>query len=277
LERNKKTKVLLESIFSKNGTFSEDLGTTKKGLEYLLTKSLVQTSTALNVSSYLLLKAEQISKKRDYTDTINDEVVTDIKSHPVMARLQQLNKLNNKLEGEVESRTRTLPDQMYKLIKAASLLKKGDIEQYESDSSDFTASEEIISDKDDEAEEDITMDISENKTHEIEEEKIKSSHIILNEVRFGLRPQEIRTSGKNKSTRRKSDALDFGDEDNDPRSLEASKSLASTINTIQQKLSTKTDTKVTTEELDEAVEKMRFPAKNCTRWRRNIPTRRRWR
>jgi hypothetical protein len=55
---------------------------------------MIQASSALNVAAYLLLKAEQATKEKDsgMTFFLDDEAGFEIKSHPVITRLQQLNK-----------------------------------------------------------------------------------------------------------------------------------------------------------------------------------------
>lgn len=217
-------------------------------MEYLATKALIQSSTALNVVSYLLLKAEQAAREKSEGDMLLDgDVGSEIKSHPVMARLQQLNKLNVKLEDNVESKVPNIADQLDNLVKAASLMK-----------------DEAGNDSDEESEDDAEEESVNIETQQIAQEPKRSAAVaemreedgadqqelaqgVLNDARFGLRPKEVAAATKKSKKarqRRAAPTLDFGDEEKDEaQSRLASQSLASTINAIQQRSAAKSSKK----------------------------------
>lgn len=220
--------------------YTQDVGATDKGLEYLLTKSLLQTSTALNVASYLLLKAEQAAKEKDVDDFVMDgDVGSEIKSHPVMTRLQQLNKLSMKLEDTVESKVPSLSDQLDNLVKAASLMQ-------DEEGSDGETEESEVDDENEEMAEQVgeietgPVDLIEEDIIDKEEEQ-EIARGVLNDARFGLRPQEVKASSiKSSSRQRRAVPSDFGDEEKeDSRSRKAAQSLFKTVNAMQQRSATK--------------------------------------
>lgn len=207
------------------------------GLEYLITKSMLQSSTALNVAMYLLLKMEQ--KKDDFLG--EDDEGPSIQSHPVMARLQKLNTIAQKMEDRVESKVETLSEQVSNLIKATALMKsKGEDEddneesESESNQEDDVEDDEMASEDDDRVEQGVSTDEGEGR----DEEDAKVAKEVLNEARFGLRQQEI---GASKTTRnRRSAPSDFGDgETEESRSKSALQALAKTVNSLEQKSATK--------------------------------------
>lgn len=213
------------------------VGATPMGLEYLVTKSMLQSSTALNVAMYLLLKMDQ--KKDDFLG--EDDEGPSIQSHPVMARMQQLNSIAQKMEDRVESKVETLSEQVSNLIKATALMKsEGDDEddneesESESDQEDDEEDDEMVSEDGDGVEQGDSGHEGEVKN----EEDAKVAKGVLNEARFGLRQQEI---GASKTTRnRRSAPSDFGDgETEESRSKSALQALAKTVNSLEQKSATK--------------------------------------
>jgi U3 small nucleolar RNA-associated protein 3 len=210
----------------------------------LLTKSLLQTSTALNVAAYLLLKAEHAAKEKDVDDFVMDgDAGSEIKSHPVMTRLQQLNKLSMKLEDTVESKVPSLQDQLDNLVKAASLMQEegsGDEEEEETEESEVDEENGEMMEQDTPLQEEALSE--DEKIDEDEEQEIARG--VLNDARFGLRPQEVKAAtSKTSSSKRKPRRpvpSDFGDEEKeDARSRKAAQSLASTVNAMQQRSASK--------------------------------------
>ena len=101
----------------------------------MITKALLQSSMALNVTMYLLLKSElhkqQQQQEKDATNKDDDEngiltfqddvtgTASAIATHPVMSRLEQWNALSQKLEDQVETKVSSLKEQMEHLDKAS--------------------------------------------------------------------------------------------------------------------------------------------------------------
>ena len=215
------------------------------GLEYLLTKSMMQASSALNVAAYLLLKAEQTQKENGPDDfAFEVDEGTAIQSHPVIRRLQQLNKLSMKLEDTVESKIHGIAEQIDSLVKAAELMKNDtgsnddDDDHHSSEESEHPdlASE---SDGDEVAQKKSLLPVTsrdDDTDHDKNYEEIAKG--VLNEARFGLRVKEI--TAKAVPQHRRPAPSDFGDEVEDSsKARKASQALASTINAIQQRSSAK--------------------------------------
>mmetsp|Transcript_17874 Transcript_17874/g.25209 ORF Transcript_17874/g.25209 Transcript_17874/m.25209 type:complete len:506 (+) Transcript_17874:786-2303(+) len=238
----------------------EAVGATPMGLQYLVTKSALQTSVALNVAMYLLLKSEQessgpngIMEEDGDADMLDiggaSDEATSIESHPIMARLKQWNSLAEKLEDKVESKIDTLSDQLENLVKASALMKSdGDGEE----SSEGEGEGEVAVDGSDEEHggstpvSDVDAKLEEaSSSSEQEEEEEELAKGVLNEARFGLRPQEIDSSSSTKKKSKKKRVRrampsDFGDdEDEEDRDADkkrkATLSLASTVNAIEQR------------------------------------------
>lgn len=179
---------------------------------------------------------------------LDGDAGSEIKSHPVMARLQQLNKLNVKLEDNVESKVPNIADQLDNLVKAASLMK-----------------DEAGNDSDDESEDAEEESVNVDTQQIVQEPKRRASAAaaevreqndgdqqeiaqgVLNDARFGLRPKEVAAvtkKSKKARQRRAAPTLNFGDEEKDEaQSRLASQSLASTINAIQQRSAAKSSKK----------------------------------
>jgi len=213
------------------------VGATPMGLEYLVTKSMLQSSTALNVAMYLLLKMEQ--KRDDFLG--EDDEGPSIQSHPVMARLQQLNSIAQKMEDRVESKVETLSEQVSNLIKATALMKSEGDDEDDNEESESESDQEDDEEDDEIASEDGDSVEQGDSGHEGEvqdEEDAKVAKDVLNEARFGLRQQEI---GASKTTRnRRSAPSDFGDgETEESRSKSAQQALAKTVNSLEQKSASK--------------------------------------
>ena len=99
------------------------MGATNTGLQYLLTKAMIQTATALNVCQYLMIKADQASSALNDEDANAIDGEDNIKNHPVISRLNQLNHLADKLNSKVESKVDGLDTQFENLVKASALMQ----------------------------------------------------------------------------------------------------------------------------------------------------------
>jgi len=255
---------LLSSADGKNGGMSEDakaVGTTKSGLQYLLTKSMIQTSTALNVVLYLLLKTEQ-AVSTSSSPGEDSAISNNIKDHPVIARLNQLNDLSNQLKENVEDNVGTLKEQMENLVKAAALMGDDDDDEGElQDDDDVTESSGIQDedDIDDDDDEDVMMGAlmqmnskkkkqtkevdSSSSDEEEEEDEEAIQRRVQTEARFAMRSNDISNSNTERKRRRVDFDGDFGDEDDDTKNNNGKKksasSLASTMNSISQRSATK--------------------------------------
>jgi U3 small nucleolar RNA-associated protein 3 len=226
------------------------VGATNTGLQYLLTKAMIQTATALNVCQYLMIKADLArSALNDEDNGFDDEDM--IKNHPVISRLNQLNHLTDKLDSKVESKVNNLNNQFENLVKASSLMQGGDDDNEEGDDISETDMEQVANgnaidyDAMLQAKEEIhaTSDSGDesSSSDEDDEEVATMQKRLMNEARFAHRKQDDEEDDKGGSKRRRRRALpsfsDFGDEDNaDEGDLAAAgKSLATTINRISQR------------------------------------------
>ena len=220
------------------------MGATAAGQEYLLIKTLLQSSMALNVTMYLLLKSEeqqQTSSPSDM-DFMGPETTSAIPSHPVMARLEQWNSISLSLEDGVENKVASLKEQMENLVKAAALMQseQGD-EASEDDQADENESvdqeEPVVTDETKVSSAPITP--AESSQDEDDDDEQEIGRNILNEAKFGLRAKEVASSKTQKRTRRKvvfdDDFVGDGNDNDD----EPGKSFASTLNAIEQRSSTK--------------------------------------
>lgn len=243
------------------------MGATTAGLQYLITKSMLQASKALNLSLYLLLKADIASKKNEDNDKmalVDEDDGNYIRTHPVMDRLDQLSRLTDKLKEGVEDKIPGLQDQLNNLVKAAALMEGGDLsssEDSEIDDEEETPSSDLR--EDDESSDASAKqlasprasrskdDIDENESSDSDDERESQEAIqrrIMTEAKFALRNQDIDHDEK-KSTKRKrritQTSSDYGDETEeiDERTLAASRKLASTMNSIIQKSTVSKDKK----------------------------------
>ena len=207
---------------------------------------------------YLLLKKE---------DKSSDQLDADsslIQSHPVMARLQKLNSLSDKLEEYVEKKVPGLAKQLANIAEAAKLVDANSEVEGSSQSDEESVDPEFTVNDDEVA---ITKkpavietassdeDDHSNSTHE----SAKEERRVQTEARFGLRHSEINQCGPN-SKNRKRRAVDFGEiETVDEGTQKAARqSLAATLNTIEQKTLRKKaahlpDTIDETQEADDAL------------------------
>jgi len=251
------------------------VGATPAGLQYLITKSMLQASKALNLSLYLLLKSDQASKKNDVNNIASslmdddEDNADDIRNHPVMERLNQLSQLTDKLHEGVESKIPGLDDQMTSLVKAATLMAGGDLSS--SDSEDESEDEDAGSDASQNEEEknsssliDQPVENEEDSSSESDDDDDKESQEaiqrrIMTEARFALRHQDTAPDHQDTSSKKRkrrlappSSDFDYGDEaeDND-RVISASRNLSSRMNSIVQKSNTSNGKKNKNDEIEE--------------------------
>lgn len=198
---------------------------------------------ALNVTMYLLLKGDQQNYANDesheFAEGVND--ASTIQAHPVMARLQQLNSMTEKLEDKVESKVNGLSEQITNLVKAAALMKS---EQHDPE-------QDLNEDDSDEAPEESPAETGLPRPGKGDDESDSSQELesdinegnarqhVLNEAKFGLREAEVAASvEKHKKRKRRRVAFeDFADDDADGKP--ASSAFASTINAIEQRANSK--------------------------------------
>lgn len=234
------------------------VGSTPAGLQYLITKSMLQASKALNLSLYLLLKADQASPISDAPAPIlenNDNLflvdddANDIQNHPVMDRLNQLSQLTDKLKENVEDKTPGLEQQMHSLVKAAALMKGQSVESSDEssveDEDDTEKGTEVSTDKSNvrttSTQEDSDASSEASSDSDEEESEAVIQRRILTEAKFALRNQDIDDAVKSSKSRIRRlappSSMDYGDdaEEVSEKALEAGRKLASTMNSITQK------------------------------------------
>mmetsp|Transcript_15840 Transcript_15840/g.18400 ORF Transcript_15840/g.18400 Transcript_15840/m.18400 type:complete len:670 (+) Transcript_15840:83-2092(+) len=257
-----------ETLVVTNAMFESEenaqaVGATDAGLQYLLTKAMLQTSTALNVCQYLLIKAENAKAASTKSADDNDDFIIDnqddynIKNHPVISRLNQLNHMSDTLRSDVESNVVTLKQQITNLVKASSLMTDGNESDEEmSNASDDDEEGDIDGDEALNLHLDITdkeskMDSTASSEEDDDEDPAEVQRRIMNEARFALRAQDdIAEPGdveelerSTKRRRRRADVpsfSDYGEEDgiDEHEMSKAAKSLAATVNTISQRSKT---------------------------------------
>ncbi len=220
---------------------------------------MLQASNALNLSLYLLLKADIASKNNvDKEMAFAEEDDGDyIRTHPVMDRLNQLSRLTDKLKEGVEDKIPGLQDQLNNLVQAAALMEGGHLSSDEDsesndeegalpsdlreddDSVDASAKQLAAppraSRSDDENDGNVSSDSDDDR-----ETQETIQRRIMTEARFALRNQDIdhdATTSTKRKRRVSHTSYDYGDETEeiDERTLAASRKLASTMNSITQK------------------------------------------
>ena len=218
---------------------------------------MLQASKALNLSLYLLLKADQASDNNALLDDEGD----DMRNHPVIDRLNQLSQLTDKLQDGVEEKMPGLKEQMSSLVKAAALMEGGDLSSSDDDgdnsddddeantseiqgdakvAANATTGEQLASDDDEEE--------SSSSSESDDDEKETQGAIqrrIMTEARFALRNQDIDQDHVKKRKRRLAPmSSDYGDEEViSDKAIAASRKLASTMNSIVQKSNTSKEKK----------------------------------
>ena len=226
-------------MLTQNDESVESVGATPEGQQYLLTKSLIANSTALNAAVYLLLKSEM-----EQNDALDDSLVeknsSSIQSHPVMTQLQKCNVSEERIKEGLSGKIDNLDDQVNYLVKAAALMGEqnldDDEEEEESDASGH-ASETNAEEKVSVAS--LIEDPTENDTESLDEVEVHEDLMVhkanvLNEARFGLRAAEVKMNKPKGSKRKATSASYFGDLDKD-NTMSNTTLLASTINSIEQR------------------------------------------
>merc|ERR1719215_391694 len=204
----------------------EAVGTTEEGKDYLHHKKLLLLNTALNMTTYLLLKNEKN---------------TNIQSHPIIARLNACDEAASKLEDRIESPL-GLDSQFNAIIKAASLMNGEQLS--ESEDTD-ESSVELHTEKSDNLEAERQKENNSDQESDSEQTSKDDETLqdeVKNEARFGIRPQDlVETKLEKKKKRLHHDigksqiAVDFGDESDDERAVRAKRGLSATMNAITQR------------------------------------------
>lgn len=227
---------------------------------------MIQTSTALNVCQYLMIKSGQAMNTMDDEDHILDNDDDDnIKNHPVISRLNQLNHLADRLESKVETKVGGLTDQFENLVKASALM--GDISNDHESDEGGEESDAQSDDLNSDVDYDAILAKGANQDHSDDESTASSSDEeddgaiqkrLLNETRFALRNQDDDMDPTTASKKRRRRAMptfsDFGDDDdaNETDVAAASKTLATTINRISQRSKSGKGASAAPETTDEA-------------------------
>lgn len=200
---------------------------------------------------YLLLKAEHAEPESNGDSAL-------IQSHPIMLHLQRLNALIQNLEDGVETKAPGLCEQLENLIKAAALMgapldgalddddiddKLGNSGDEGADSIDATQRKDLVEtielgSRNDDAD---AVDSEEaDGSSDDEDESASRRATVLTEARFGLRPSEIANEKKTRTKRSRLVISDAGDDDmDDSQQRTISQSLATTLNSIEQRSGTR--------------------------------------
>ena len=223
---------------------------------------MLQASKALNLSLYLLLKADQASNASASADSgalfMDDDVVDDVRNHPVIDRLNQLSQLTDKLE-KVEDNTSGLREQLSNLVKAATLVDGVDVSSSDDDSEVDIV--DHVDGSDDEEESELGAAIDEQRDladegaesssdSEAEENEEAIQRRVMTEARFALRNQDLeQDNAASKTSKRKRrlapSSYDYGDETEEltEKAVQAGRKLASAMNSISQKSATSSQKK----------------------------------
>ena len=250
------------------------VGATTAGLRYLLTKAMLQTSSALNVFQYLLLKAEHASDQagEDSSHENDDKAAADVfmdadmgggstaggaggdlarvRSHPVISRLKELSDLSDRLETDVEAKVPTLRRQMESLVKAAELMREGREDNADSDDDDDEQDNTASSDQEkDPSAGDApnnppaygrdSDDDPSSSEDEDDDDDLLVDRSVATEAKFALRPSDLRRD----STRRQRrlappSAGEYGDDEDDGGRSDG-RALAATVNALAQRSGTR--------------------------------------
>ena len=237
------------------------VGTTTLGKKYLLTKALIQSTTALNLAMFLLLKSEESSADNEDDNENGTSLLVDagssslVQFHPVMKRLQEFNVLNQKMKSKVEDNVDGLDDQLENLIKASKLMESmsANPEDEAGDSSDEEQNddenENIVGEENIAAAVDKEASSSSDDESSVDEEAMAKS--VAQNARFGLRSNEVAqdASGATRKRRRAAPS-DLGDDEDGAGTDKkgASKYLSSALNTIEQRAASKKKKKVISSE-----------------------------
>lgn len=203
-----------------------------------MTKALIQSSAALNLAIYLLLKAEQT----DADDSVDPAL---IQSHPVMLQLQKINSLTQDLEDGVEKKATGLNEQLDNLVKAAALLCSSEnaLNSDSDDDSDHSGESSDVQAHTVKEPQEGTPIVESSASSESElvrsMDEATARRAVLTEARFGLRPSEV---AKELPKRKRSHPMisDAGDDDiEDTQQKSISQSVAIALNSIEQRSETR--------------------------------------
>jgi len=252
-----------ETLVVTNALFQHDrnieaVGATNAGLQYLLSKAMLQTSSALNLCQYLLIKADkskQASTRK--TDELNFDIEEEegIKAHPVVRRLNQLNSLLEKLK-DIERNTEGLTHQVESIVKASALMTdeiKID-DGVEKKSEEMVNAAETLGESIDDQSSVDNVDNASSYSASSEEEDITAVQRRVMVERFSLRHEDDKDFEESGSQRHTMPSFsEYGDDDdaNQNDITDSGKVLASTINAISQRnKSRKNLTRIQPEEED---------------------------
>lgn len=168
----------------------------------------------------------------------DEDAASNIQAHPVMVQLKNFNSILQKFEEQVHNKTVGIDLQLDNLVKAAALMREsGDM----ASDDESTRSDELDTCEETDAEDRPSGEVASRAGEDATEEglddargKQQDFRKTLNEARFGLRPGEANEHSIGLRKRRIGDLDDFGDLEEE-RSTSATKTLASTINTIEQR------------------------------------------
>jgi U3 small nucleolar RNA-associated protein 3 len=215
---------------------------------------MLQASKALNLSLYLLLKADQASNASTSSESgvmfMDDDIADDVRNHPVIDRLNQLSKLTDKLDS-LEENTSGLKEQFRNLVKAANLISGGDVSSSDDDSENDDRAVNVGgsdegegSDAEFAIEEQVDPDEATESSSDSEVESAEAiQRRVMTEARFALRNQDIDQDNAKSSKRKRRlapSSYDYGDETEEltEKAVAAGRKLASTMNSISQKSAT---------------------------------------
>lgn len=203
----------------------------------------MQSSAALNLAMYLVLKIE-------LADVAEPGV---IQNHPVIRHLQKLNSLIQSLEDGIETSAVNLTGQLKKLVQAAALLDGSNIDESNDGGIDESDEEDDSDESNSPHHADITKsdrglvtNFEENdKDDESSDDETTTRRDVLTEARFGLRQKELLGSTENlnkrhgRNGRMLSYAGDDDDEFDESQHKSISRTLSTTINSIEQRTATR--------------------------------------
>lgn len=200
----------------------KSIGISGPGKRFILSKALTESSIALNLVMYLLLKA----------DRSDEGAPLDIQTHPVMSALDVLSGLEKKLREDIEAGVSGLSEQLSNLEQAVDYLKTGVIEEQDtSEDVDEKSSEDLGVDGDD-GDDDDEADRASQKSIISAQGTGSTERDAANEARFAVRAIDIKQTSS--QVRRR--LVDYGDDDS-TGSAPAAQTLAATLNSISQKVS----------------------------------------
>ena len=230
----------------------QEVGATVDGERYLLSRALLQSSAALNLTIYLLLKSEYAAGAEGAMAGVDESIMN---SHPVLDHLQKLHRMAEIMEKTVSgssssssSGRSSLKEQMNHLVKASALLENGEVDDEEDDDDDDDDHPDDVENDSSEpqhsekygksldqavdgdvdvarigAKEDVLSDDDDDDDDHEEAIKARQEAALMNEARFSLRLNEVGSGGdeapgdvsNRKRRRQRRAAPDFGDDEND--------------------------------------------------------------